>query len=74
MNKKRAKIRDYPITICGEEDFGKWFGITSPTTQAKLRAEGLPCMHNGHSFVYECDKVIAWMKDKWTFEKVEIRS
>lgn len=75
MRAKEKNIRPniVPIIIRGEREFARAFGISDGHTQAKLRAQGMPCYHDGKCFVYFPDEVKAWMKEKWKIIHPEIK-
>jgi len=71
MSRRRTNIE--PIVIRGETEFAAAFGISDPRMQARLRSEGLPCMHDGRMYVYNPAKVLAWMENNWRVVTPEIK-
>jgi hypothetical protein len=75
MREKKGTVRTNikPEMLRGEREFAAAFGIKSGDTQAKLRAQGMPCYYDGAMFVYDPKEVKEWMKEKWKLNLPEIK-
>ena len=51
-----------PIIIHGASKFAELFGVKDERTQAKYRAKGMPCYHDGKSYYYIVAEVVEWMR------------
>jgi len=71
MARKRNNIPAFCIR--GEQEFFEAFGIKSPDKQAELRSRGMPHYLDNRVNVYFVEEVIAWMKENFKVQDVNIK-
>ena len=70
------KYRDNIQRLClrGDVELGMAIGVSSRDTLARLRQEGLPCYHDGKSFVYFPNDVEKWLREHWDISDKKVIS